>query len=601
MPATAKSCPTPLKRSGIRSTSVRLTLVHAVLASLAIAITALPQLFFGEISVGIVIMLAIAGLLVVSLAMARISRQLTDSINDLSDAARRIADGDLQTDIAVNCDCDVGELAGSMNTMVERLRASMAENRYLAAFDQATGLPNRHEMTARLNEQLAQGGDRAKGAILFISVLDIQRISDSLGHATGDAFLAAVANTIIQNSPPINLETNSRNALSSKGKAQPFVARFSSSEIVLLLPGHTDRQAVATITDRLHTVLSRGTETGGRRFDMRIAIGVTFYDETTKSPAEALQRGSLASAQAIIAAGPQKTCFFEDEFLNRVRKREATERDLRIAIAQDEFEIHYQPKVDATDWTLNGVEALLRWKHPVRGMVSPGEFIPVAEMTGLIGALGMIVLDKAVAQCAHWAREGHMREMSINVSLEQFRDPAFGEAVINIVQKHNCPPQLITLEITETIAATNLAMIINQIEPLRAEGIRLAIDDFGTGYSNLAQLTSLKFDVLKVDRSFVSGLETEGPAREVSKAIIQLGKNLGCRIVAEGAETPGQVAAVSTLGCDEIQGFYFSRPVSAAALEEWQEKRSEHHLKSIVEVAFGPNLEAFHNGRKAVS
>lgn len=266
---------------------------------------------------------------------------------------------------------------------------------------------------------------------------------------------------------------------------------------------------------------------------------------------------------------------FHTDMMQAIKTRESIERYLRTAIVERQFEVYYQPKVSARDWAVTGVEALVRLNHPERGVIGPGEFIPVAEMTGLIGDIGLIVLDEAIAQCAAWNRDRHTTEVSINVSVEQFQNADFSEIVIALLEKHACPPHLITIEITETLATTDVAGVAPQIAALRAAGLCIAIDDFGTGYSNLVQLTGLKFDILKVDRSFVMGIDSDGTSREVSRAIIQLGKNLGCRVVVEGTETPGQVAAAAQLGCDEIQGFYFSKPMKRLDFETWRDLRSK--------------------------
>ncbi|MCY0154422.1 EAL domain-containing protein [Hoeflea alexandrii] len=266
-----------------------------------------------------------------------------------------------------------------------------------------------------------------------------------------------------------------------------------------------------------------------------------------------------------------------------IKSRETMERDLRTAIADGHFEVYYQPKVSARDWTVTGVEALVRFNHPERGLVGPGDFIEIAEMTGLIYDIGLIVLEEAICQCAEWHRAYQSTEVSINVSIEQFRNTEFSNLVISILNEHECPADLVTIEITETIAHTNIVSVSDHIKALRAVGVRIAIDDFGTGYSNLAQLTGLKFDILKVDRSFVSGIDSEGKAREVSRAIIQLGKNLGCRVVVEGTETPGQVAAAAQLGCDEIQGFFFSKPMKRSDFDTWKQLRASNPVRKALD------------------
>ena len=418
-------------------------------------------------------------------------------------------------------------------------------------------------------------GQPARGAVFFIDVLELRKVNDRFGHEASDSLLNSIAQLLIAASPCRNHDENLRNAASERFD-KPVLARFGGTELVLTVPDLVNPIEIGALADRLHMAVAGIVEEAGRQFRPKIAIGVAIYPDHSYSAIKVKQYAALACNHSLALPILNKTALFETDMMQAIKNRETIERYLRTAITERQFEVYYQPKVSARDWAVTGVEALVRLNHPERGVIGPGEFIPVAEMTGLIGDLGLIVLDEAIAQCAAWNRARHTTEVSINVSVEQFQNADFSETVIALLERHACPARLITIEITETLATTDVAGVGSQIAALRAAGLCIAIDDFGTGYSNLVQLTGLKFDILKVDRSFVLGIDFDGTSREVSRAIIQLGKNLGCRVVVEGTETPGQVAAAAQLGCDEIQGFYFSKPMKGCDFETWRDLRSKN-------------------------
>ena len=574
----------PLKDMGFR-----LALVHGGLALVALAIAHLPFLYFGlPEEPALEIAAAVAGLASSALLALLFSRALTRPIGRLTEAAGNIARGDLGTEIDVNCACDVGRLADSMRAMLSSLRASTAMAGELASFDTATGLPNARTLLPLVEAALKT--DARGGAVMMVTFANARRIAETFGHETAEAMLAAGVERLLSASPVGTLETNRSRVLDPARRDLAVLARIGSQDFALLLPGVSDPQDLAHLAGYLHVAMNRPLMVGERRLSATLAVGIARYPDDEATGAGLLRLAALACGHAANRAGEQRTSLFEPRMREAVEERDALEAELRHAIASDELQVHYQPKVYASDWTVSGVEALVRWRHTERGLVMPADFIPVAEETGLIVDLGYFVIDKAVAQCAQWARSGRLLEMSINVSPAQFRNPDFGRQVLSIISRHGCPPTLITFEITEEMAQTDAALMERHVALLRQVGIRFAIDDFGLGYSNFARLSLLRFDVLKVHRSLIAALETDGPAREVSRSIIEIGKALGCRVVAEGTETPGQVAAASTLGCDEIQGFYVSHPMTIEDFEQWQARRGQSNLARIVKSIFGPDF-----------
>lgn len=580
---------------GTNSLGFRLTAIYVALAVICLTLATIPFLSDHSVSdVALHMNLAIAGLVATAFLMVLMSRRLTGPIRKLTDVARKVADGHLDVNVPVDCACEIGELGASMRSMVSRLQTSTTEIRQLANHDLITGLPNRYRFQTLLERQTGfvdAGGAPASGSVFFIDVIDLRKVNDRFGHETSDQLLKAIASLLVEASPCNGHGANLRNSDSEEAVREPVLARFGGTELVLSVPGLTDPAGIAAAANRLHTALAGGVKASGRQFHPAIAIGIARYPQDSASATKVTQYAALACNNSMALSDAEKTALFQPWMLEDLKSREIMERDLRTAIADGQFEVYYQPKVSALDWTVTGVEALVRLNHPERGVVGPGEFIEIAEMTGLIGDIGLIVLEEAVCQCAEWYRAGQMTEVSINVSIEQFKNTEFSNLAIAILEEHQCPADLITIEITETIAHTNIAGVADHIKALRAVGVRIAIDDFGTGYSNLAQLSGLKFDILKVDRSFVSGIDSDGKAREVSRAIIQLGKNLGCRVVVEGTETPGQVAAAAQLGCDEIQGFFFSKPMKRGDFDTWKQLRTRNPVRDTLDSIVAGGLD----------
>ncbi|KGF68867.1 hypothetical protein LL06_14200 [Hoeflea sp. BAL378] len=582
--------------TGVNSIGVRLTLMYIVLAAICLAAVTQPLLNDHHTAADVAVHSAAAaiGLAITAALMAFLSRKITQPIRKLTDIAEEVANGNLDVRIPLFCKCEIGGLAASMRLMVKRLRSSTAEIRQLANHDLVTGLPNRYRFQTLLERRvgsLDSDGNQLAGAVFFIDILDLRKINDRFGHESSDRLLTSIARLLIEASP---CTSEAENLCNSAGPEtdKPVLARFGGTELVLSVPDLVDPAEIAALAGRLHAAVAGIAEESGRQFHPRIAIGIARYPGDTDSAIKVKQYAALACNIALVQPGSDRIALFEPDMLQAIKTREDIERYLRTAIAERQFEVYYQPKVSASDWAVTGVEALVRLNHPERGVIGPGEFIPVAEMTGLIGDIGLIVLDEAIAQCAAWIRAGQQTEVSINVSIEQFQTDDFSGTVIALLEAHKCPARFITIEITETLATTDVAGVAGQIAALRAAGLRIAIDDFGTGYSNLVQLTGLKFDILKVDRSFVSGIDCDGRSREVSRTIIQLGKNLGCRVVVEGTETPGQVAAAAQLGCDEIQGFYFSKPMKRCDFEAWRDLRSQNPVHASLDALVSRGIVA---------
>ncbi|MBK7532168.1 EAL domain-containing protein [Piscinibacter sp.] len=435
--------------------------------------------------------------------------------------------------------------------MRQALRAAIERVEESARTDALTQLPNRHSFDLRLDAATRRAeGAPTPMAVLFIGLDNFKPVNDSFGRRVGDLLLQTMAQRL-------------RAAVASRG----MLARVGGDEFVLLLGPDTDRAAAAAMAQQLLEVLAEPCEIEGRPAPITGSIGVVLYPRdgsltTAMVNAEAAARYAKRNGGATFA-------FFEPRMLGDAREQVELLRDLRQAVARQQLELYYQPKVHAPSGQITGAEALLRWHHPQRGMVSPAVFIPIAERHGLIGVLGQWVIDEACRQARVWRDEGLRMRVAINLSVHQLRQPDLAERIAAALQRHQVNPQLLTCEITESAAMEDGEGTMRIFEKLAAVGVHISIDDFGTGYSSLAYLRKLPAGELKIDRGFVLDLESSADARAVVDAVVKLAQALGLKVVAEGVETEGQANVLRSLGCDELQGYLYAKPMSAKALALW--------------------------------
>ena len=421
----------------------------------------------------------------------------------------------------------------------------------VARTDTLTLLPNRMSFDQRL-EVAAVQGDR-KGlplALLFVALDGFKPVNDSFGRRVGDLALQEMA-------------------LRLKALARPgdTVARVGGDEFVLLMGRDADKDGAARMAQRVLASLGDPCELEGRQAVLSCSIGVVLYPQHGGHTTAMLH--AEAAARAVKRSGGATYAFFEQHMLTGVGEQLDLLRDLRMALAKKQLELYYQPKIHAPSGEITGAEALMRWHHPQRGMVSPAVFIPIAERYGLIAALGNWVIDEACRQARVWRDEGLRMRVAINLSVHQLRHPDLPERIADALERHQINPMLLTCEITESVAMEDPQATMKIFERLAAVGVHISIDDFGTGYSSLSYLRKLPAKELKIDRSFVLDLETSADARAVVDAVVKLGQALGLKVVAEGVETEAQNQILRSLGCDELQGYLFAKPMSAKALAVW--------------------------------
>ena len=450
-----------------------------------------------------------------------------------------------------------GQFAGyrGIGRDITAQKQAEAEIQRLAFYDELTGLPNRRLLMDRLERAVTQSARKGThGALLFLDLDNFKGINDTLGHEWGDRLLTLVAQRI-----------------TASVRASDTVARLGGDEFVLVLQGLQPGPAEAAVEAEL--VAQKVLQELSRPYTLEDAvlystpsIGITLFRNQDQSVHELLKRADLAMYQAK-AQGRNTLCFFDPAMQAAASARSAMEGDIRLGIERNEFLLHYQPVVNAAGHRM-GVEALVRWHHPQRGMVSPGEFIPLAEQTGLILPLGQQVLRMACTQLAQWSQQPDTCDwtVAVNVSAQEFRHPDFVKRVLDALRESGANAHQLKIELTESLLLQDVEDGIAKMRALREQGVGFSLDDFGTGYSSLSYLKRLPLDQLKIDQSFVRDVLTDPNDAAIACTIVTLAQSLGLDVVAEGVETEGQREFLLRNGCHQFQGYLFGRPVPADQL-----------------------------------
>jgi diguanylate cyclase (GGDEF)-like protein len=437
------------------------------------------------------------------------------------------------------------------------VRQKTRELSHQALHDALTGLPNRALVLDRAEQMLARSGRQASivpGA-LFIDVDDFKHVNDNLGHAAGDQLLKIVGER-----------------LQLVVREQDTVGRLGGDEFVVLVESELPGVSLDVLAGRLIEALREPVKVGeaGKLMSFTVSVGVAMGQYST--PDELLRDADLA-LYAAKAAGKDRHAMFDASMDPAAGERLELEVDLSAALWDEQFFLLYQPIFDLPSRRVVGVEALIRWRHPVRGVVSPDDFIPLAEETGLIVPIGRWVIEEACRQAAAWRAEGRDLGISVNVSACQLGQDGFAADVRRALRESGIEPSSLTLEVTETTIMRDVSAACERLEEIQGLGVRIAIDDFGTGYASLSHLQRMPVDVLKVDRSFLAALNDGGQSRELLEAILGVAKALSLRVIAEGIETDGQMSTIQEMGCEMAQGFLMGQPGPAEMLESltWPE------------------------------
>ncbi|MFO1295685.1 MAG: bifunctional diguanylate cyclase/phosphodiesterase [Rubrivivax sp.] len=455
-----------------------------------------------------------------------------------------------------------------------RRRARRAAGHAAGTRDGLTGLALRPGFEAALEEAVwdTENKGGAPVAVLHVGLDDLRGINDGFGQRAGDGVLVQAARRLAE-LPAI---------AAGGGPGLPNLARLGGEEFAVRLPA--DEAAASAVAVQVCAALARPFEIEGQPVGVTASVGVACY------PAHGAWSRLLPHAGAAMrhvrGAGGNSHALYAPAMAVDLREQALLLQDLRMAVERNELKLLYQPKIDAASLQITAAEALLRWEHPVRGVVPPALFVPLAERHGLIGPIGDWVVAEACRQAAAWRERGLRMRIAINISGHQLRHDRFVAQLEEQARAHNIPPARLTCEITESVAMEDTAQTRIAFQRLRRAGFHVSIDDFGTGHSSLAVLRRLPAAELKVDRSFIIDLEASESARSIVEAVLTVARTLGLRVVAEGVETEAQRDILVSMGCDELQGYLFARPMSAVALALWAEGEPGHSCGT----AFRPSL-----------
>ena len=561
------------KGRGLNSIPVRFALMSLVF-TIACAVTLFLVLYEGQALFDPVMWSALAGLVLLPPAITFLAAsKLAGAIGSLRESTEAIVAGDLNSPIDVDCACEVGGLADSFRAMIERLNSNIVRMNELAYSDPVTGLANRAVVTHVLGS-VAKVED-CHGSLLFIDLDNFKKINDTLGHRAGDELLRMVSDRIIRQGFGLTRNdiddcTTDIGELRASCPEKPVFARFAGDEFVALFPGDTDRDLLEERAGSVIAAVGAPFYVQGNEVRVSASIGISRMPVDTVDPDKVLSYADLAM-YAAKDAGKNRFQFFDPSLKDLAIEHSRVEEDLRKAIETEQLSLYFQPKVNVHTMQVEGVEALVRWDHPVRGRVPPDDFIGIAEQRGLMPDLGNCVLNMAVKQARAWVDMGTPMRIAINVSAAQFERPDLVPNILAALRDHQVDPSLIEIEITETMVMSDFARTQERMRRLREVGVQISIDDFGTGFSNLSQLSRLPFSVLKVDKSLIADIGQNPKSEAIIKAIVHMAHALGHKVIAEGIEQPEQHSFVRRLGCDQAQGFLFGAAMPAGSLPAWRD------------------------------
>jgi diguanylate cyclase (GGDEF)-like protein len=439
--------------------------------------------------------------------------------------------------------------------MIRRLKQASLEladredrSSFEAKHDQLSGLPNRHHFVELLQERLDTLVQSRRGQRVVVAYLDVDRfkdVNDTLGHHAGDCLIMAVANRLRDCIGP-----------------DDFLSRFGGDEFAILRVS-SDDNGVDELIARLLGAFDTGFDVSGQTMRMTVSIGVAMAPTHGTSPDELMRHADIALYQGK-NQGRDRAMIFCAEMAAEVEQRREIELELREALNNDQLELYYQPLISCATGAVTSVEALLRWRHAEKGDIPPGLFVPIAEEAGLMPMLGAWVLERAFQDCKLWPDI----DVSVNLSPVQFRHLDLVDFMRRLLEEHQVDPKRIVLEVTEGVMLESTDRNRAVLDAFRSMGFKVALDDFGTGYSSLRYLSDFRFDKIKIDRAFVTGINERKRAMTIIQSVVTIGRGLGMDIVAEGVETEVEASVMRLVGVTELQGFHFSRPVPREAIAE---------------------------------
>ena len=477
------------------------------------------------------------------------------------------------------------QLSKSLKAANARLESANEELQKRALLDPLTGLPNRVLFEERLmhaasacdcEEERIVGQNSKRLAVLFVDLDGFKPVNDSFGHAAGDLVLKEAASR-----------------LRSIARNRDTVARLGGDEFVLLMEDVRNVTDSTQFANRLVKALAQPFDINGQQVEISGSVGIVVYPDQGRR--DKLMAYADAAMYAVKRSGGAGYALFEPQMEDSALDQLNLQKDLRHAVELGQLELYYQPKVDGRNGEIKGMEALLRWNHPERGIISPEVFVPIAERFGLINGLGNWVINEVCRQMQAWSGEGVRMSVAINLSVHQLRQDDLISSISQALERHQVDASQLMCELTESVAMKDNEATQRFFKGLTDIGVRLSIDDFGTGYSSLSYLRQLTAKQLKIDRSFITDIESSGDARAIVKAVINLAHALNLSVVAEGVETEGQRKMLQDFGCDELQGFYFSRPMREDKMIAWISKQKSAGMNDHSPMAI-PRLLVLNQG-----
>ena len=498
-------------------------------------------------------LVALASLLASGAAAYFLARNITRPLQDLTLAVGDIREGRYSTQVAVERRDELGVLAEGLQLMQAAVNSRDQSIRQLAYEDGLTGLMNRTAFVSALDAALADKTTRAPLVVAVLNVERFRRINECLGYSVGDEVLKTIGAR-----------------LNTKPRAADAVARLAADQFAAfsrLEPLGNPQAWGAALLERFKAAILVQQQP----IDISMKVGIACAPEHASTSGELMRCADLALEHSRSAKRP--LAVYEPALKPVPRDQLSLLGDLQRAVEEDQLQLYFQPKLALADGDVAGAEVLMRWQHPQRGLLSPAAFIPFAEQTGFIRRITRWALDHAVAQGAAWHRAGTPLPLAVNISAEDIADPLLDQRVAAALTKHQLPPELLTLEVTESGFIEDPARALGMLESLSVLGVRLSIDDFGTGYSSLSYLARMPVDEVKIDRSFVQGLESGDDFAAIVRAAIDMGHSLNLKVVAEGIESEKSAQRLRELNCDLAQGYWFAKPMPRVELEKWLQGR----------------------------
>ncbi|WP_188063441.1 putative bifunctional diguanylate cyclase/phosphodiesterase [Sphingobium sp. KCTC 72723] len=488
-----------------------------------------------------------------TMSWASATRTVATTANAIDAATERLlsaAHGDLHSRVPAEIGAELPDLSVAMESLFSQVRTNLDHVQTLALFDQVTGLANRTSFCRQVERHLAEREDTGMAALFFIDLDGFKSVNDTLGHAAGDQLLARVAGRLRE----VVM------AQVAAGTGDAVIGRLAGDEFTMFFPNLTGPNAAARIARAIQFALGERFDLGSQHVDLGASIGIACYPDHGDTLATLLRAADVAMYHAK-HEGRGRAEMYSAELALAASDRADLERDLLLALQRDEFLLEFQPQIDIASGQAVTAEALVRWAHPQRDMVMmPGAFVPVAEESGVIVALGDWVMGRVCETAARWAQTGVQQRIAINISTRELGQADFFLRLRHAIATHRAPPAMLELEITESLAMEMDPRILDQLSALRRDGVRIAIDDFGTGYSNLSRLRELPVDRVKIDRSLVRDIATSAEARTICSAVVGLIQGLGMEVVVEGIENQAQMDMLRVIGCTLFQGYHLAMP-----------------------------------------